>query len=108
MNPNDYLTTAEAAAAVGVSLREIQRKINAGILPATKRGGIWFIARDDLEAARASHERGPGRPAADATLRAIGVEVVDAADSRPYRATPAGIAAAARVRQQQAEGADND
>jgi excisionase family DNA binding protein len=65
MNTN-YLTTKEAAAEIGVGLREMQRKIKAGIVPATKRGGVWFIARADLDTARESHERGPGRPAQQA------------------------------------------
>lgn len=60
----DYITIVEAADEIGVSVREMQRKAKAGVVPAVKRAGAWWILRQDLDAARESHERGAGRPAA--------------------------------------------
>jgi excisionase family DNA binding protein len=45
----DFLTVKEAAALVGVSKSTIKSRIDRERLPATKRGGIYFIERRDLE-----------------------------------------------------------
>ena len=45
----DFLTVAEAAAVAGVSKSTIKSRIDRKRLPATKRGGIYFIERRDLE-----------------------------------------------------------
>lgn len=42
------ISTAEAAARLGVSLRWVQRMIQTGQLPATKVGRDWFVQSDDL------------------------------------------------------------
>jgi excisionase family DNA binding protein len=54
------LTTKQAAAALGVSLRRVQALINAGRLKAERVGRDWLIPARALEQVR---ERKPGRPA---------------------------------------------
>ncbi len=55
----EYITTADAAAELGVSAIRIRQLIGDGRLPATKFGPIYMIARHDL----ASIVRRPaGRP----------------------------------------------
>jgi|HubBroStandDraft_6_1064221.scaffolds.fasta_scaffold2053169_2 excisionase family DNA binding protein len=56
------ITTATAAAELGVSVRRVQALISAGRLRATQLGRDWLIAPRDLEAVR---ERKTGRPAKD-------------------------------------------
>ena len=58
----NLLTTIEAAARLSVSLSQMQRWCRTGRLPATKRGGNWWIAMTDLEAFQAQ-PRKPGYPA---------------------------------------------
>jgi len=55
----ESFTTKEAAAELGVTPSRIRQMIIDGSLPATKRGRDQFIARADLEAARARQTR-PG------------------------------------------------
>lgn len=43
------MTTAQAAARLGVAVRTIQAWIKSGRLPARKMGRDWFIAEADLE-----------------------------------------------------------
>lgn len=43
------LTTAEAAAALGVTPRRVQAMIADGLLPATRFGHSWLIKQSDLE-----------------------------------------------------------
>jgi len=50
------LTTTEAAAALGLSIKTVQSLIKRGRLPAEKKGRDWMIKRKDVEA----HERGKG------------------------------------------------
>src|SRR5689334_4483422 len=49
MNVNDtYLTTAEVAQHLGVTVRRVQKPVQDGWLPAIKRGRDYLIRRDDL------------------------------------------------------------
>lgn len=55
----DLLTTAQAAAVIGVSQKMVQSLIKRGRLPAEMIGNRWFVQREDAE----RHERGKaGRP----------------------------------------------
>lgn len=59
----NILTTAQAAAVIGVSQKMVQSLIKRGRLPAEKIGRIWVVRREDAE----SHERGKGgRPKREA------------------------------------------
>jgi len=59
MTIHDFLSTAEAAALLGISPMRVRQYINANRLPATKVGSFYVIARSDL----ARLERLPvGRP----------------------------------------------
>lgn len=42
------LTTAEAAAALGIDVTTVQKMVKAEALPASRIGRDWFIHRDDL------------------------------------------------------------
>lgn len=53
------LTTAQAAAALGVTVRRVQALVKAGRLPAVKFGRDWLIKAEDLAALQ---DRKPGRP----------------------------------------------
>lgn len=53
------LTTTEAAAALGVSVRRVRALVKAGRLPAVKFGRDWLIKQSDLAAIQ---DRKPGRP----------------------------------------------
>lgn len=55
----DLLSTAEAAAELGISPRRVRALIAAGRLPTTKIGRVHAIERADLERVR---ERKPGGP----------------------------------------------
>lgn len=46
-----WLSTAEAAAELGVSQASVQKWIAAGILPATRVGRAWMVQRADLSCA---------------------------------------------------------
>lgn len=56
----NLLTTAQAAASLGVSVRRVQAMVKAGRLRAARVGRDLLIKPRDLEAVR---ERKPGRPA---------------------------------------------
>ena len=45
----EWLTTGEAAEALGVTQARIRQLCGEGYLPATKRGRDWWIKRKDLE-----------------------------------------------------------
>ena len=62
---NDFLTTAAAAAELGVSVRRVQKLITSGSLAAQRLGRDYLIRRGDLAAARQRRTK-PGRPRADA------------------------------------------
>ncbi len=47
--PEGYMTTKQAAAFLGVSIKSIRRYIKNYGLPATKPGGVYLIRRQDLE-----------------------------------------------------------
>jgi excisionase family DNA binding protein len=55
----DLLTTKDAAAILGISLRRVRALIEAGKLTAEKYGRDYLIKESDLEPVR---ERKPGRP----------------------------------------------
>lgn len=44
-----YLTTAEAAALIRISVKWVQKACHAGDLPAVKTGKEWRIHRRDLD-----------------------------------------------------------
>jgi len=46
------LTTAQAAAALGISQRRVQELVKAGRLPAQRIGRDWLIAPADLDRVR--------------------------------------------------------
>lgn len=48
--PDEVLTIKEVAAAMRVHHHTVRRHIAAGRLRATKRGNLWFIRRQWLEA----------------------------------------------------------
>jgi len=65
MKPEDWLTTAQAAAELGVSARRVVALIKAGRLPSRRLNEtaiktVHLIRRSDLELVR---DRPPGRPA---------------------------------------------
>lgn len=45
----EWLTTAEAAAILGISASRVRQLVNGGRLPATKRGRDLHIRRADLK-----------------------------------------------------------
>jgi len=47
--PAGYMTTAQAAAFLGVSVKTVRRYIKAHGLEASKPGGVWLIKRETLE-----------------------------------------------------------
>lgn len=55
------MTTAEAAAALGLARRAVQRAIRVGTLPATRQGRDWFVSQAAIEDYRANHLRRYGR-----------------------------------------------
>ena len=55
------LTTTQAAAFLGVSVRRVQKLIADGRLPATRFGGAWEVQLADLRAFAATPRRA-GRP----------------------------------------------
>jgi excisionase family DNA binding protein len=59
IEPDDLLTTAQAAERVGIDSSRIRRYIKAGRLPATLYGKTWLIRASDLPLIA---ERKPGRP----------------------------------------------
>lgn len=50
----DYLTTEEAAKALGSSPDYVRRMLRNGKLRADKKGGIWLIYRDAVESYKAA------------------------------------------------------
>ena len=56
----EYINTKEAAQRLGVSVREIQRKIKAGVLPSERLGREWKINLRDLR--KISQKRGGANP----------------------------------------------
>jgi len=62
---NEYVTVTEAASELGVSGARVRQWIQAGSLPAVKRGNANFILRSDVARMR-DRNRKPG-PRAKAT-----------------------------------------
>lgn len=58
-SPDDLLSTAEAAAELGIKQPRLNVLLNAGRLPARRIGKVWIIRRADLDLVR---DRPPGRP----------------------------------------------
>lgn len=59
MTKPNPLTTADAAAKLGVSVRRVRAMIRDGRLPAKKIGRDWLVRQTDLAQVR---DRRPGRP----------------------------------------------
>jgi excisionase family DNA binding protein len=57
--PEGWLTTAEVAAMLDITIRRVQALINSGRLPAEKVGQIWLVKAADVNLVR---KRKPGRP----------------------------------------------
>jgi excisionase family DNA binding protein len=57
----EMLTTAEAAAVLGITPQSVRRQINRGRIAAEKRGRDHFISRAEVERYAASRKM--GRPA---------------------------------------------
>ena len=49
-NPKEWITTAEAAEITGYTSRNIVKVINKGRLRGVKRGGLWFLRREEAQA----------------------------------------------------------
>ncbi len=56
---DEYMSTPDAAKALGVSVTRIQQLINSRRLPASKIAGRWLIKKTDLDA---FEKLPPGRP----------------------------------------------
>lgn len=56
-------STSEAAAALGISKRAVQRAIRVGTLAATRQGRDWFVSAAAIEDYRRDHLRRYGRKA---------------------------------------------
>jgi excisionase family DNA binding protein len=63
----EFVTAAEAAEVLGCSDTQIRRRIKAGKLPATKKGGEWRIRRDYLDGITVADVRPTDRQTAAAT-----------------------------------------
>jgi len=61
------ITTATAAARLGITPRHVRHLIKTGQLPATKQGRDWLIDENDLQLAEA--RRKPGRPRKGENMR---------------------------------------
>lgn len=66
----DLVTTAAAAAELGLSAARVRELITAGDLQATKVGNRWFVSRDDMSAF-AEQDRPVGRPHSPTTAWAL-------------------------------------
>lgn len=64
METVDLLSTADAAAQLGVTVQRVNAMIRDGRLHATKISGVWLIRPADLEMVR---HRKTGRPKKEAT-----------------------------------------
>lgn len=58
-SPEDFLSTAEVAAELGLGPARVNVLLNTGRLPAMRVGKVWIVRRADLEAVRV---RKNGRP----------------------------------------------
>lgn len=61
MSLDDYMTTDDIAAALGISKRGAQKLIEREVIPARKIGRDYLIDRQDFEAYLQIRRR-PGRP----------------------------------------------
>ena len=61
MDLNDYMTTEQAALALGIKRSRVCQLIKAGILEAERFGRGWAIRRESVEARKADNP-GPGNP----------------------------------------------
>lgn len=59
MNPNDYMTTEQAAIELNTTAMAVRKMIDRGKIAAVKVGRDWFIPISELEKVR---ERKRGRP----------------------------------------------
>ena len=57
-----YLTTAEAAAKLDLTPRQVRNLIASGVLPGEKRGRDYLIPESALARAAEGVRPGPGRP----------------------------------------------
>lgn len=95
----EWMSTAQAAAVLGVSDQHVRRLVRSGALPAHRLGPAWLVSADGVRA-RARAENVPGRPLAPAVawhvLRIVQA-VIDAGGEQPTHAAEraAGAAAAA-------------
>jgi excisionase family DNA binding protein len=48
-NPKEWITTAEAAELTGYTSRNIVKAINKGRLHGVKRGGTWFLRKEEVQ-----------------------------------------------------------
>lgn len=49
-NPLDWITTNEAAELTGYTSSYFRKAIRRGVLKGVKRGGIWFLDKDEVQA----------------------------------------------------------
>lgn len=59
------LTSAEAAATLGITPAAIRKAVQYGTLRGTKRGQMWFLERGEVERYRTEHLGQRGRKSAD-------------------------------------------
>ena len=68
----EELSTHQAAAVLGLTVRTVQHHITRGTIPARKHGRDWFITREAVEAARL-HRPKPGRPQGSKNIKRCAV-----------------------------------
>ncbi len=68
-NPNDEMTSGEAAEYLGVSRQRIAQLTAAGLLTPRRVGKFWLYRRGDLDQRKAENPQG-GRPKEAAGLTA--------------------------------------
>lgn len=61
MDLSEYMTTEQAAQALGIKRSRVTQLIKAGILEADRFGRVWAIKRESVEARKADNP-GPGNP----------------------------------------------
>ena len=52
----ELLTLRQASEVLGIPYRRLLKEVQLGRYPATKRGWVWLMRREDIEKLRRSHE----------------------------------------------------
>lgn len=84
-NSLHLVTAPEAADAMGVTAEQVRRYVRSGLLPATKKAGVWLLPGSHVDALAGRRPNG-GRPlSCAAAWRHILAGSVDMADPYRYR-----------------------